>query len=351
MFIPLMSSLLDDTGVEGLNRAECTRHVLRVLLKLASYSEVKSDLRNTVGKDIERALSQRIVCLAWNDALQLRMWRAFYAYVQTQNEDEAHELGMTMADLYYIKDNLKRADVAAVKFSELDWRKPPITQDDVNRILSCRSVRNTIQHYAYKLRFVSEIEPSLDVSDFRNDLRLHAIMTIYRYEASRSIEHIINSVNRAVANCWRDICDVWNAQKRTGDGRTKVDTGRKRNGKTIYEFDNHSIRTPMTISDENGNETEHPEIYQRATTIENEIEVRNFVERVSEVAPRYGRFLKITVLDEEDRKCDRWLARNLRLSKRETREGVDDEHYRQAVLDACRVTSRDEKRALKLYRK
>lgn len=352
MFIPLLSSILDDVDLKGKQRSESTRHVLRVLLKLATYSEVKFALRDTVGRDIERVISQHISNLAWNEALQLRMWRAFYAYVHSKDDDSIAGYGMTLADLYYINDHLRSSDISAIRYSDLDYTKAPITQEEIQHILRKSSVRSTVKHFARKSRYVSEIEPAFDICDFESDLEVHAIMTIYRYEACRSTEHIINSVNQALANFWRDTCDTWNAAKRTGAGRNKIDTGRKdKNGKPIYEYENQSIRVPMTLSDDRGIEVDHPELHKRSVNISSEIEVRNFVERVSATIPRYGRFLRIVVLDEPDAKCDKWLSRNMKLSRRELRLGVDDEHYRECLMQYCKVTRRDQRRAEKLFNK
>lgn len=351
MFIPLLSAVLDDAGLKGEERAICTRHLLRVLLKIVTYTEAKPDIKKAVGHDCERVLAQQVNNIAWNEPLQLHMWRAFHAYVHTHDEDVIQEYGMTRPDLYYIRDHLKTADISAVKYSNLDYTKKPITEDLVRKILKKTSVRGTVKHYASKLKFVTDIEPSFEICDFEGVLEAHAIMTIYRYEACRSIEHIVNSVNQALANYWRDECDTWNAMKRTGTGRIKIDTGKKKaNGKKIYDFDNRCIRSPMFIEDENGASVENPELMSRSVEIEQDLLVRDFVNHVEQVSPRYGRYLRITVLDESDPKCEKWVSRHMELTKREEERGVEDEKFHEYVMRYCKVTERDTRKAVRVYR-
>lgn len=352
MLISLVTQTLDEASVVGENRQKCTRLILMVLLKLSKYTNVKVEIRKVAGYEAERVIFKNLTTAMNTEALQLRLWRAFHGFVITQDEDHLQDYNMTRADLEFVKANLKPRDLSLIKNSELRWEKAPITQRELRFIL--KKSKRTIDFYSYKLRYVLDIDYSVDKEDFRADMIAHAILTVYHYESFRSIQYLVGVANKSIANYWRDQCDTWNAQKRTGEGRKVVDTGRKKaDGSKIFEFDNHCIRAPLAVQGDDGEDMENPALSARSTEIESDIEVKDFIDYLDSCTPSFSRYLKVVVLDQDDEECSCKLRETLKPLVRRTQEREDnfEERFRLQVEKIVGVTDSEKLKAMREFRK
>jgi hypothetical protein len=121
MLIQLFTSLCDQLKLEG-NERRVVRSLLRMTLKLSTYSQESSAIQATVGKENACAVHKAWISWKTNRDLHCGAWRGVYHYIATSNIERASIHGhVSSADILYALDNLNRSDIAQIKRSALEY--------------------------------------------------------------------------------------------------------------------------------------------------------------------------------------------------------------------------------------
>lgn len=353
MIIPMLTTALDSAGLIGKSRIACQKALVRVLVKAVTYNDVKSDIRELIGQPTERKLFEWYRNVMWHDFLAAQLWRGFHGYAHTGNTEIAYAHGISPSDLAFIKANLSVGDIRDIRASELNWKMPPITKDDIDYILG--KVKKDINFFVFKSRWIETIDPTCTPEDRKSDFQGQAMHLIYHYESSREIEHIVNSVRTGLKNFFRDLCDTWTAQKRTSGGHGRRYTGeRDSNGEEIWETFNTKMQEPLSLVAPDGYENENPGISAASmgrSNIEEQLGVEEFVSWVHTRNPHLGEYLDFAVLNRTSEDLTVWLERNLPPSEPVADQTKATDRYLRMLRRYCNVNQRDIEQAEALCRK
>lgn len=338
MLLETFSALFDELELNPNQRKHASRALVRVLCKLCTYrNEVDSHLREALGKDVERRLFRWWQNQRTNRDMLMLVWRGVHCLIATDNAEYAeHVSGIHQRDLRYAVAQLNQKDVQAIKRSELNWRKQPVTQKQIQKILA--SVNGTLKHYAYKLRFLEMSDSSLTSQDIMSMLKLEALALITRYESERSILHVKNTVLRGLKSYWSETVSYYKRAKRDLMPSHEVEDC---NGK---HFDYESIRQGLTVrahGDDSDGEMENPALLSKCVTIDKDLETRSLIKYVRKRVPRYGKYLGLCVLEKRNKVFHRWLKANGKTTTTTTA-------FQRSARVFCGVTQRDEERARKI---
>lgn len=313
MLIETVNSVLNELLLNSKQRRACARFMIWSFCKVHTAADVKRTVLRPVFPAREDSESLSIV-YNWHKKQQLSiplnvmLWRGIFCYVETGSCERASNIsGFSKADILYAFGCLEPRDVHEIQqCDQLNWRKSPISSKARARIIE--KIRPVIRRYAQKLLFTTFGDPATTPSDLEAQLVVEALSIIAHYECSRRGKHLVNTVITSLANAQRDMCDSYTAKKRctTPSELRIVDTRTNRS-----EWSCEYLREPLMVTHEDSSESENPSLLSRCTTIDEEIEVRDIVEHVRSRVPRYGRYLKITVLtDKHDKKFVRWLRKH-----------------------------------------
>lgn len=348
MLIPMLATILDSLGLIGKPRVVCRKALIRALVKVSPYSAIKGVLREAVGQPTERKIFEWYRNVMWQDFVAAQLWRGFHGFVRTSNTDVAYRHNITPADLAFIRANLTVADIREIQASDLNWKQPVITQDDIDYVMA--RVRSTINYFVFKSRWIETIDQTCTADDRRNDFRCQAMHLIYHYESSRSLEHVINSVKSGLKYFFNDLCDTWTAQKRTAGGHGRRYTGeRDADGNEIWETCNTKMQEPLTLMSTDGSESENPGVSQAAlgmTSVEENLSVEEFVAFIAKRNPHLGEYLDMAVLNRSHDGLTKWLEE--RMPPSEGKESPD--RYYKMLQRYCNVDQRDINEAMVLCR-
>lgn len=344
MLIEVLSSLFDGIGLNSNQRKHATRALIRTFCKLTTYrQEVDAYLRQQIGRDEESKQKERQVFKFWqsqrcNYEMVVMFWRGIHCYVETQNTEYAEMIsGINQRDIRYAYTNLTRSDVMEIKASGLNWRRPPITQLRISKMLD--ALASTIGYYAHKLQFVEYCEGSVTKEDLLGMLKLEALSLIIHYEYERNRKHLKNTVIRGLKSAWSELASYYKCSKRDSmPSRKIVDP---KTGKVTHDYE--SIRETLTVKSSDGDgEIENPALLSRSVRIDKELEVASLVKLMLRRVPRYGRYLKLCVFtDRRDPKFNKYL----KLNNIETKTSAK---FHAAARNYCGITARDKERALRI---
>lgn len=359
MLIQLFTSLCDQLKLEG-NERRVVRSLLRMTLKLSTYSQESSAIHATVGKENACAVHKAWISWKTNRDLHCGAWRGVYHYIATSNIERASIHGhVSSADILYAIDNLNRSDIAQIKRSALDWKSKPISQMKIDKVLvACKSA---IDFYTYKMKFLMLSDESLTKEDIRQMFVMEALTLILRYESQRNLVHVIATVKRGLKSAWSEMCTFYTREKRdqvmrdrTTDASAKArkqTTAMKQEPDDISRrlSDMHyscgSLREQLTIRDESNTESENPALASKCVDIEGKLVTKNIIEYMLQTVPRYGQYLSIVVMeDEPNRKFHKWLRRGNKTAK-------ELDSLCKHAKSFCRVRPVDEKRALRILQR
>lgn len=342
VLIEVFSALFDELSLTSNERKHASRALVRTLCKLATYRhEVDTYLRKELGKTKERDLFKFWQNQRTNYDMIVLVWRGIFCYVETQNAEHAETIsGIKQSDIRYAYNALTKKDIAEIKASRLSWRKPPIGHRGVVKLLD--EIKSSITYYTYKMKFVEYSDGSLVLSDIRNMLRLEALSLIIRYESERNRVHLKNTVLRGLKAAWSEMCSYYKRDKRDCMPSTKV-----LDANNQLSFTYESIREPLVVranSDDSDGETENPSLLSKCLSIDKELETRSIVQLIEKKVPRFGKYLRLVVLDKSSAKFKKWLRENKKNKK-------TSEAYIKYARTFCGITPRDEQIARKLVSK
>jgi hypothetical protein len=336
VLIEVFSALFDELMLTSTERKHASRALVRTLCKLATYRhEVDSYLREALGKSKERDLFKFWQNQRSNYDMIVMVWRGIFCFVETQNAEHAEEIShIPQADIRYAYNALTRRDIMEIRASTLSWRKLPIGHRQITKLLE--EIKPTLNHYTYKMKFVEYSDGSLLLSDLRNMLKLEALSLIIRYESERNRAHLKNTVLRGLKSVWSEMCSYYKRDKRDCMPSTKTTD---ENGKENFSYEN--IREALIVKapgEDGGSEMENPALLSKCISIDKELETRSLVGLISRRVPRFGKFLKLVVLDKKSVGFQKWL----RIHNKNKRTS---EAYTGYARKYCGITPRDEARA------
>lgn len=342
MLIEVFSALFDELSLTSNERKHASRALVRTLCKLATYRhEVDTYLRKELGKQKERDLFKFWQNQRTNYDMIVLVWRGIFCFVETQNAEHAETIsGIKQADIRYAYNALTKKDIAEIRASSLSWRKPPIGHRGVTKLLN--EIKSSITYYTYKMKFVEYSDGSLVLSDIRNMLRLEALSLIIRYESERNRTHLKNTVLRGLKAAWSEMCSYYKRDKRDCMPSTKIVD---ENNKESFSYE--SIREPLMVKTNAGDsdsEMENPALLAKCFSIDKELETRSIVQLIEKKVPRFGKYLRLVVLDKNSLKFKRWLRKNNKNKK-------TSEAYIKYARTFCGITARDEQLARSLVSK
>jgi hypothetical protein len=339
VLIEVFSALFDELKLNSNERKHASRALVRTLCKQATYRhEVDSYLRKELGKQKERDLFKFWQNQRTNYDLIVMVWRGIFCFLETQNAEHAEAVsGIPQCDIRYACGALTRKDVLEIRSSKLNWRRPPISHRHVTKMLE--DLKSTLNHYTYKMKFVEYSDGSLVLSDIRNMLKLEALSLIIRYEAERDRAHLKNTVLRGLKAAWSELCSYYKRDKRDCmPSRIEEDV----DGKKVFMYEN--IREGLTVKgsgDDGSSEMENPALLAKCISMDKELETRSLVDLINKKVPRFGKYLRIVVLDKNTLAFRKWLRKNNKNQR-------TPEAYIKYARTYCGITSADEAKARRL---
>lgn len=297
--------------------------VARLMSRVSNYREEKPTILQTMDQTRERLVNRWWRELQWHEFIATRVWRAMHGYFNagvTCGHEVALSYGLAPADLAFMKAQLSLKDVSRILDSELDWRSRPLTASEVEEIL--REVRSYINYGSFKLSYIHEMDLAQvpgNKGDIHQNLTVRALQLIYHYEATRGQEraHLVNSVRRGILNYVRDEHDKYNANKRSGAGRTLRDTGEKDScGNAIIERVNSSIREPLFLTNPGSSDQyENPALAKIASAsvpdVEGTLAVSEVIAKIKARSPRVGNYLDYVVHEKTLQDLDSYVEETL----------------------------------------
>jgi hypothetical protein len=212
--------------------------------------------------------------------------------------------------------------------------------------------------------FLVYSDESLTPEDIKQMFYIEALTLILRYECQRDLVHTIATVKRGLKSAWSEMCTFYTREKRDQVQRDRTtDASMKARKQEQQKNQGNQSKAPeavaarmsdmhyscgflreqlMVRADGSDTESENPALASKCVDIEGNLVTKNIIEYMLRVVPRYGKYLKLVVLeDRPNKRFHRWLNQGNRSIK-------ELDSFCKNAKAFCRVRPVDEARARRI---